>query len=285
MNAGEVAKLGWQFAGEDSRYDGEDLSTTAGQLLLDRLNAAYATVATHKFPRVGIVPFRGLEASDVFTAKYVETEIVSATDEGSFELDTTNVNVGDLLTINGENVEVMTVSGADVTVEPDLGSTPDVGDDVVIRTKVYDLVDDVGAGARRVVEVQDIYDLSNRHEVFRVNNVDFFDSYGRYPAVPDEYIRYGATKIIFNNPPDDAYQYRVRYIQLPTELTDATDELVLPDSFHEAVAMRLAYVIKLVQEDYDGAWKMKQNYESELQRLQNEYEPFWDTNVGRIVLE
>lgn len=285
MNAGEVAKLGWQFAGEDSRFDGDDLTTTNGALLLDKLNAAYATIATHKFPRIGIIPFRGLEQSGTFTAKYVATTVASVTDAGEFVVNTTNVSVGDLLTVDGENVEVLSASSSAVTVEPDLGSTPSAGDAVVVRTKKYSLTDDVGAPARRVVEVQDVYDLTNRHEVFRVNNVDFFDTDGRYPAPPESYVRYGTETLLFNNPPDEAYNYRVRWIQLPSELTSASDELVLPEHFHEAIAMRLAFILLLIREDYDAAWKMKQNYQEELQRLQNEYEPFWDTNVGRIVLE
>lgn len=283
MNALEVAQRAAAYSGDDTRYDADDFTSVEGIRLLARLNDAYRAIASHKFPRIGLIPFRGLEREADFTSKYVTGTVTAVTDADTFTLSVTPATY-DILTVNGKTVEVVAVAGNEVTVSPALSAAPSVADSIILRRNRYDLVTDVGATARSVLEILDIYDLDHATELFRAGTTDYFDNYGLTLGTPYEYLRFGTTTIKFVQTPESATRYRVRYAAYPDALVNTTDELVLPEAFHIAVALRMAWDIALEQQDTQTAYILRQTYKDELTSLQNEYETYYDKEAGRVIV-
>lgn len=290
MNAGELASNAWVMAGEDSRYDGNDLTTPGGVALLALLNQAYFAVASHKFHRLGVIPFRGMERNGLYTARYREGVIESAGETVIIfgAADAAVVSVGDSVRVGSQVVEVVSVSTAPVvhTVAPAFSSIPDGGAAFSAGQRFLDLERDFGSSPRKVLGVQYLYDMTNREEVIQEANVDFFDWSALQLSVPEAYVRRGSTGLVLSSPVSAAFTYRAWWVELPAALVLASDEPVLPTHFSDAIIFRLAYLLRMKIQDYEAAAQMKLAYQDELKRLQNEYEPFWrPTRPGTVVVD
>ena len=296
MTAGEIAEMAWELSGEDSRYDGDDLTTTAGQALLAKLNSAYAVICSYKFPRTGVVRFRALEQEAVWENSWSDFVLSSATTATSSTVESTNTDgsVGDIVVVGGKSLEILrVVSSGSYQVAPPPGVIAASTSGVLYKSRRISLVAQPSSGslsrlatAGRVIEVFDIYDLTNRREVYRGSNVDFFDNGALQPTSPSEYIRWQRDYVLLDTAPTSTLtQLRIRYAELPSDFTLAADEPLIPEQFHEAIAKRLAFVLRLRIEDYEAASRLKRSYEDDLRRLQTEYELNYDTTPGTVIRE
>ena len=289
MNAGEVAELGWQFSGEDSRFDPTDFSTPEGILLRKRLNQAYFVVCSYRFERSGIKAFRALEQEALYTTRFNSGVIANATANTIVfgAPGASLVQIGDAVQIGGQSVEVVSIGGNPVThtVAPAFGTVPAAGSSYTASQKTLNMLTHFGAEANKVIEIIDLFDLTNRAEVYRATNIDYYDYQSSFIGVPTEYVRAGRDRLILAFSVSGEFTYRCRWAQLPVDLVNTTDELVLPEQYHEAVAKRLAYTLHLVKQDREGARELRVEYENDMRRLQDEYEEFWDTNPGTILRE
>ena len=294
MTAGEIALYGWELAGEDSRYDGNDLTTADGLLLLERLNAAYAVIASYKFPRTGLIRFRALERVAIWRNLSASFPVTGLGDDNSQVTSSyTDGAVGDVVSVAGSRFEIVRVVSAgtyQVAPVPVAGVNGQTG--TLYKSRVIDLsaqptghADALSrlASASKVVEVFDVYDLERRQEIFRSSNTDFLDNGALTPAPPSEYIRTERTKVVLDTAPSELTQLRIRYAELPDDFTSASDIPVIPEQYHEAIGMRLATQILLRGQFYEAARELRVTYENELRRLQTEYERGWDNTPGTIV--
>ena len=296
MTAGEIAEMAWELSGEDSRYDGDDLTTTGGQALLAKLNSAYAVICSYKFSRTGVVRFRALEQEAVWENSWSDFVLSSATTATSSTVESTNTDgaVGDIVVVGGKSLEIVQViSSGNYQVAPPPGVIAASTSGVLYKSRRISLVAQPSSGsmsrlatAGKVIEVFDIYDLTNRREVYRGSNVDFFDNGALQPTSPSEYIRWQRDYVLLDTAPTNTLtQLRIRYAELPADFTLASDIPLIPEQFHEAIAKRLAFVLRLRIEDYEAASRLKRSYEDDLRRLQTEYELNYDTTPGTVIRE
>lgn len=303
MTAGEIALYGWELAGEDPRYDGEDLTTTEGIATLRKLNSAYMTICSYKFPRTGLIRFRALERSTVWKSTVsTGNNLVTFSDNVTASVDAAlgAPDVGDVLHVASQNIyyEILSssLSGGSYTCKvapasPATGTPTSAN--TLYKSRLIDLTaQPTGvsdgltslATAGKVVEVFDVYDLTNRREVYRSSNTDFFDNVGLNPTPPAEYVRVERNKVLLDAAPASSDTLlRIRFAQLPDDFTLAADTPVIPEQYHEAIAQRMATQLLLQQQDYEGARELRLTYENELRRLQTEYERGWDNTPGTIM--
>ncbi len=281
-----------------------DITTDGAVKLLRWLNEGYKRIIAYKFPNGTQLRFPELEDRVNFKT-YNESDTAQAGATTTITLAAGASAVDDFY--NDWVVEIDSGTGANqlrtimdyngttkvAIVNRDYNTDPDATSVYSLFKNFMDIVSSTDAKAAVSIvldpvntffAVNKLTDMDNRRLIIKGFRTDTFVNQLESKGIPDVYL-VRDYRIYFNQNIDEQRWFRLEYTKMPSDLTAATDEPLIPVNFHEVI-MRWAHWKGLKRSgESDTAWAVRQDIDHYLKTSIQPVEVEMERENGQAVVD
>jgi hypothetical protein len=269
----------YELTGEQSDLDpydsagNFDINSTGAQKILRRANTGLLRVANWKDKSSGVryryrasveTIYAEYELSSSQTTGALSTSVIALDSSDSGD---TNALRGGLLEIGDEKFLIASSVGAQVTIAGDFATQPASGTEYTLYRRWLD-IDPVGD---RYMEVLKVVDLSNLSELDPATRGDSFERGWETPGDPAEWYRIG-DRVYFDCPVDSSRWFALEVYAYPTELSSASQEPNIPESFHWGIVLWTVQWGFSHLHDTENKYSLRQDFDNFMRTTVGEWE-------------
>ena len=297
MRCGDAVVELWHRLGDPSDFNPGPCAVgtailAAGLPLRDALNGAQDVVSMWIVSNVRRIRFRELEDSFFFDSKVIDSSTLTvpsyfAAQAAPYKVLSLPANVSGannrfanwVLSVGGEQHRVLrsyTDTGVDyIVLDTPVGSGGTLvwtTTAVVLSKRVYAIdgggPDDIVYG-RRVIELCDVIDLTQKTELELAQSDDHFLSSSSTALVPTEWSKRGGN-MNFGSAPIDVRSYEVRVVRHPLACVGVDDIYELPDVWLQAMLLRAEVWGNGMLQEPQMAYAKKRDFVELMSQLRDE---------------